>query len=181
MGSNGDFIKYSIVLLMKNIEEPFVYDVPSEEIERFKGFLSDSHKEEFSNRKFFCFDTNTNKSVAVSVANIQLVHFLWEKALEEKPSEYEDDEPPQISIYLRERAKCYTGSFDEFGEASVFFTMLDGWDLHQEKFYSFIDVDGEQITVKFKEIVLIEFNKALLEDGFEELNSDESEDDELQF
>lgn len=166
---NGDVLKYIVKLLLKNFEEPFIYELASEEIDRLKDFLPNIHQKEV--KRFFCFESMNNINVAVSIPDVQLVHFLWEKASHQNIEDEEVYRESSVSFYFRHKAVPYTSDFDENADAALLFSMLDSFD-DEIGFFSFIDIDGEQVSFRLNELTLVEFDSKVLNSGFDELNAE---------
>ncbi len=123
MGSNGDILKYYVKFLIRNIQEPFIYEIGVEEVERLKDRLSQipEHEPDQISPKLFCINTIDKLTVALSVADLQLAHFLWEKdSVQDIPQEIEYDELERedIHFYFRNRQRAYPASVAEAGRAA---------------------------------------------------------------
>jgi len=170
---NGDFLKYFINILIKNEDELISYEVASEEVDRFKDMLADAHKKDI--KRFVCFDTVTNMSIAVSIRDIQLVHFLWEKASTNKLECEDFYMENAVNFYFRNQPRPYSSHFDEYGDAAFLYTLLDSLEFDEFGFYSFVDIDGEQVSLRLDELTLVEFNSKILNEGFDEIHNDMEE------
>jgi hypothetical protein len=169
MSTNGNILRYYIVLVMKGLKKPFRYEVGSEEIERCKNVLDmvSGKSGKLKNQRFFCFAAVNRISVAVSVYDIQLAHFLWEKAMEQND---EDDEPGRegVHFYFRNKLAPYKAGFDNPVDAASLHIRLDSGEFSDSEFFSFLDIDGEEVWVRFNELVLVEFSTPTLDEGHEE-------------
>ena len=174
MGNNGDFYRYFIKLLIRNIVDFLIYEVPLEETERFKNFLYKTPQNDFEmkGRKFFCFKTKESLSVSVSTEEIQFVHFLWEKIDFEDIEDKDLDRDEDIYLYFRNNNKPYSFTFDEPEEASSLHFLLDSGEFEDQEFFSFIDVNGEEVNFNLDEITLVEFKTSTLNEGSKELKDE---------
>ncbi|MFQ5636870.1 MAG: hypothetical protein ACE5IR_02610 [bacterium] len=176
MGSNGDILIYYITLSIREIDESFIYEVGLEEIDRLKDRLSLIPENDLEQKtsKFFCFRAVNNISIAVSLNDIQWANFLWEKASNQN-SDIDNSERRETHFYFRHKPHRYSTTLDKASEAAALYFQLELGEFEETEFYSFLDVDGEEVLVRLNDIVLVEFDSLTLDEGFEELKNEMTE------
>ncbi len=208
MSTNGNIFRHFIKLLVRGFERPFIYEVGSEEVGRLRSMLVDlSHKRaEKKLPNLFMFNAVNNLVVGVSPSAIQLAHFLFERStdrflnqedesLEPKPKEItnnlvteiyleqegEDLEPERsgIHLYLRGRTEPFKVSAAESGDAAALCFQLETGTFESREFYSFIDIDGEEVAICLRDLVVVELRKDVLNEGVEESREGEAELDDF--
>ena len=180
MSSNGDIFKYYLKLLIRNIHEPFIYEVGVEEVERLKHRLSLIPEKDPKQivPKLFCINTVNKLTLAISVDDIQLAHFLWEKDLQQdNGQEIDDDDLDRLDIhfYFRNIPHKYAASVSEAVSTASLYFQLELGTFDESEFSSFLDIDGEEVSIRLSDIVLVEFKTAVLDEGFRELNKESTE------
>jgi hypothetical protein len=180
MASNGDIYTYCIKLLVRNIDEPFLYEVGAEEIDRLKERLSLIEESEPDQilPKLFSFSTVNKLTVLVSVDDIQLAHFLWEKNPQPPIDEgFDEDDPDRedIHYYFRSKPHKYVQTVDEAPCAASLYFQLELGTFDESEFHPLVDADGEEVFVHLRDIVLVEFRTKILDEGFDELKKEVSD------
>lgn len=171
----SDLYNFFLKIKMKGIPEPFLYYVPYSEFERFQDFLENlnySSKDQDSIR-FFCFTTLEKIDVALSSKNIQYVNFLEER--KDHIIKKEINEDYDLSIYFPEDKNVLQMRFDEEVSLSSLIFLLDLGIIKDEPFFSFLDDDGELVSLNLFEPVVFEFNSETLKIGEEELNKENND------
>ena len=173
MSTNGNIYKYFIKLLVRGFDKAFIYEVGMEEIERLQSLLAEQLQpsEENKSPHLFMFNAVNDLVVGVSPTEIQLAHFLFEKGSDQYLDEENGDPDPerrQIHLYLQGRTEPYKISLAEYGDAAVLYFRLEAGTFERSEFYSLLDIDGEEVAVRLQDVILIEFQKDVLNEGIEE-------------
>ena len=123
--------------------------------------------------KFFCISTVNNLAVAISVNDIQLAHFLWEKDLQQDTNqEIMDDisDRSDIHFFFSNSPHKYAVSVSEAVCAASLYFQLELGTFDDSEFASFLDIDGEELSVHLNNLALVEFRTSVVDEGFLELN-----------
>lgn len=184
MSTNGNIFRYFIKLLVRGFEKSFVYEVGKEEIDRLQSVLADlpKQREEKKLPNLFMFNTVNQLVIGVSPVEIQLAHFLFERSTDRYVNEEDGDFDPErshIHLYFRGSAEPYKISTAESGDAAALYFQLETGTFEAHEFYSFLDIDGEEVAVCLKDVVVVEFRKDVLDEGIAESSEDTAELDEF--
>ena len=163
--------QHTLKILIRDIDEPFFYEVPESEKNRVQGFLNSRTESEEgkSGMGFIVFETMDRQlHVAVAIRYLQLIHFLWDPSIHagERLEPVRDE---TMSIYLNGRTKPFEASVDDPVEAAQIVTGLDSEPGFFGMFHSFEDVDGEPVCVRIDQIMLLEISSNVVRDGIEKL------------
>jgi hypothetical protein len=177
MSTNGHIYRYFIKLLVRGFEKPFVYEVGAEEFDRLRRVLADlpQQREEKKQPNLFMFNTANQLVIGVSPTAIQLTHFLVERSSDHYPDEEEGIPDParsQIHLYFNGRPKPYQINTAESGDAAALYFQLETGTFEAHEFYSFLDIDGEEVAICLQEVLVAEFKKDVLDEGI--VKSDEN-------
>lgn len=167
---------YFLKIKMSGIPDPFLYYVSYAEYERFQNFLEDmnySGKDQDSIR-FFCFTTLEKIDVALSSKNIQYVNFIGEMKDDIIKKEIKDDY--DLIIYYPQQKDALRVRFDEDAALSSLIFLLDLGLIADEPFFSFLDDDGELVSLNLFEPVVFEFNSETLQRGQKEIQKDDDDE-----
>ncbi|MGH7451908.1 MAG: hypothetical protein ACRENG_11210 [bacterium] len=176
MSTNGNIFRYFIKLLVRGFEKPFVYEVGTEEIERLQSMIADlpQQREEKKQPNLFMFNTVDQLVVGVSPVEIQLAHFLFERSTDHYLDQGNGDIDPErshVHLYFCSRTEPYKISAAESGDAAALYFQLETGTFDAHGFYSFLDIDGEEVAVCLQDVLLSEFRKDVLDEGI--VKSDE--------
>jgi hypothetical protein len=168
MNLREEYLNYYLRVLMKGFADLFIYKVPkvvSDELDFTLDSIPD--RGTFKN-DYFCFETIDSGHVALSISDIQLVNFLFDIGYTEKEDEEEDEIMDEVGkIYFRGKKEPFVTGFGEPLEALTLFATLEVGDFDNEPFFSFVDIDGEQVTLRIEEIVVLELPESLVSYGEE--------------
>lgn len=178
MSTNGNIFRYFIKLLLRGFEKSFIYEVGMEEIDRLQNLLADLPQKRVEEKvpNLFMFNTANQLVVGVSPGEIQLAHFLFERSsdryVDEEAGEM-DPERSHVHLYLRGRAEPYKISAAESGDIAVLYFRLETGAFAAREFYSFLDIDGEEVAICLPDVLVAEFRKAILDEGIEKPGEDD--------
>lgn len=184
MSTNGHIYRYFIKLLVRSFEKPFVYEVGTEEFDRLQKVLADlpQQREEKKHPNLFMFNTANQLVVGVSPTEIQLTHFLIERSSDRYLDQEEGDIDPersQIHLYFNGRPEPYKISTAESGDAAALYFQLETGTFAPHEFYSFLDIDGEEVAVCLQEVLVAEFKKDVLDEGIVKSDEEVTEVDDF--
>lgn len=184
MSTNGHIFRYFIKLLMRGFQQPFFYEVGTEEFDRLRKVVAElpQQREEKKHPNLFMFNTANQLVVGVSPVEIQLVHFLFERSSDRYPDQEEgasDPERGQIHLYFRGRTEPYKISAAESGDAAAIYFQLETGTFEVHEFYSFLDIDGEEVAVCLQDVLVAEFKKDVLDEGIVKSDEDLAELDDF--
>jgi hypothetical protein len=177
MSTNGHIFRYFIKLLVRGFEQAFIYEVGTEEFDRLRNVLADlpQHREEKKHPNLFMFNTANQLVIGVSPTAIQLSHFLVERSTDRYPDQEQgvpDPERSQIHLYFKGRPEPYQISAAESGDAAALYFQLKTGTFEAHEFYSFLDIDGEEVAICLQEVLVAEFKKAALDEGIVKSDKD---------
>ncbi len=184
MSTNGHIYRYFIKLLVRSFEKPFVYEVGTEEFDRLRSMLADlpKQREEKKQPNLFMFNTANQLVVGVSPTAIQLTHFLVERSSDRYPDQEEGVPDParsQIHLYFNGRPEPYKISTAESGDAAALYFQLETGTFEAHEFYSFLDIDGEEVAICLQDVLVAEFKKDVLDEGIVKSDEDIAELDDF--
>ena len=170
MSTNGNIFRYFIKLLVRGFEKSFIYEVGMEEFDRMRSLLTDLSQKEPEKKlpNLFIFNTANNLVIGVSPTEIQLTHFLIERSSDHYPDQENGDVDPErshIHLYFRGRTEPYKISVAESEDAAALYFQLEAGIFEAREFYSFLDIDGEEVAICLQDVVVVEFRKAVLDEG----------------
>lgn len=164
--SEFEYKDHYLKFFVSGIEEPFIFHVSAEESARASGLQGFPMEDETS--RFFCFDTADGRSVAISLPDVELLHYLWDP-LVIQPSEAkqeDDDEPPhELRLYFRDRAEPFVAMSSDPEDLAVLMLDLDGGHFGGQPFLSFRDEDDEEVAFNTKKLQLIVVPTSELREG----------------
>lgn len=107
----------------------------------------------------------------VRINDIQLFHFLWDPSSHhEEPSVLQSS--TTLRIFFRGRKEPFETSLGKPVDAAALVTQLDvGEDVTH--FWTFDDVDGEEVAIQISEIMLAEVDAEIAREGFREMERGE--------
>jgi len=161
--------QFLINLLVKGFADALEYEVREREWERAQD-LFDHVDTPGSVNRFLVFDCVEGLMVAVRVADIQRVQFLWNPV--EFPSDQKHREE-DARVWLRGRDDPVIVSIgDDKDSLSLLFTQLDTG-FNELAFPGFFDIDDELVRFNAAEIVILTAPLHLVSEGFRVLHGDE--------
>lgn len=165
-------MNYSIVLYFKGIAGQFTYDIVKEEYDRIQNQYNELTYEIVSDSRprFFAFETKNKVNVVVSIKDIQATYFLFDAGTILQETE---ENRSSVNIYLRDRAEAIAVDIDDPLVILDLFRSLESEVYTGVPFFPIEDIDGEDIFVNVREIVLIEFESGMLQEGEEEIEEKE--------
>ncbi|MCG3121419.1 MAG: hypothetical protein ALAOOOJD_04511 [bacterium] len=178
MSTNGNIFRYFIKLLLRGFDKSFIYEVGMEEIDRLRNLLADLPQQRVEKRlpNLFMFNTANQLVVGVSPVEIQLAHFLFERStdryVDEEAGEM-DPERSHVHLYFRGRAEPYKISAAESGDVAVLYFRLEAGAFASREFYSFLDIDGEEVAICLPDVLVAEFRKEILDEGIEKPDAED--------
>jgi hypothetical protein len=156
-------VNYFVKLFLTGIRDPFVFKVEKEQSDRVNIELQSAS----STGRCVVFDTVDDRTVAVSIADIQAAHFLVDVGT--YATSKDDDEPDPIGVYLRGRNEpILAGSEDPEGLNQLLDDLEGPADPSGAEFTSFVDEDGEELVIRYDQLVCMIVPCELLEDEDEE-------------
>lgn len=178
--------RYHLKFLLKNLTEPFLFEVDEETWERLRHLLA-IYEDIESPIPFFCFSTVDGYQIGISIKDIQMMHFLWEHNLEDigdlSAKEFflsadpdEEDKRAQVRIYFRGREQSfesYSSDPERLGVAWLQFELLVQENLNA--FISFPDEDDEVVSFQARHVLLFIVHDSQL--SYEDILSDDLGDD----
>lgn len=168
MDSSEGYLNHYLKILINNLDDFFIYKTSKDVCDDLDALLNNISDEGIGEHDYFCFDTADGGNVALSVSGIQMVNFLFDIGHTEKDDpEAEEAMDEMGKIYLRGKKDPFITGFGEPIEALSLFATLGLGEFDDEPFFSFVDVDGEQVTLRLQEIVLLELPESLVSYGEE--------------
>lgn len=153
--------------LLRDQPNDLVCEVRAKECDRLRDALISRSSSEVM-PDFFAFDTVDGRTVAINLAHVQAVRYLWDPA--KFPSDLKRDSGI-INICLRGREKTLEEYTENPEQLTVLFSILEnGSDV--EAFPSFLDGDGEELQLNAKEIVWVAAPSHLLKEGHRIIEED---------
>jgi len=172
MDSTEGYINHYLKILIKDFDDFLIYKTSKLVCDELDFMLDNIPKEGIFKNGYFCFETIDGGNVALSISDIQMVNFLFDIGHTEKDdTETEEDMDETGRIFFRGKKEPFVTGFGEPIEALSLFAILDLGEFDNEPFFSFVDVDGEQVTLRLEEILLFELPASLVsyaEELFEE-------------
>ncbi|OED37598.1 hypothetical protein AB833_22955 [Chromatiales bacterium (ex Bugula neritina AB1)] len=167
--------EYLINLLMNGLEEPFQYEVREKDWSRAQRVFDNADMIE-SRSGFLIFDTVEGLAVAVCLADVQLVRFLY------NPVQFPSDQKrghDEIQVWLRGRKEVVSMfNGDDQDTLAALFVFLDGG-TETVAFPGFCDLDGEMVHINVSQMVLITAPLHQVQEGHRELRRDGGQFDDL--
>jgi len=194
-----DWEKYSFSFYMRSKSNPFNYEVPENEKEKFYEACNLELKN-IPYNTFFCFETINGLQVCVSLKHLQFAYNLFDPDVEkifstmysenngggsiilsQKKDEAAKERFAQnenIHIYLRGRKEILKCGTDDPVEAFNIIDFLQYYPEHGLQFLSFSDIDDETIVINPEDILVLELPRELYNKGYVEifLNAETDED-----
>ena len=168
MDLSEGYLNHYLKILIKNLDDFLIYKTSKDVCDDLDAVLNNIPDEEINKNDYFCFDTADGGNVALSMNDIQMVNFLFDFGhTEEDDPEAEDAMDEMGKIYFRGKREPFTTDFGEPIEALSLFATLGLGEFDDEPFFSFLDVDGEQVTLRLEEIVVLELPESLVSYGEE--------------
>ena len=156
-----------LYFLLRDESDDLVCEVRANECDRLRDALINSGSSDVMS-EFFVFDTVEGRTVAINLAHVQAVRYLWDPT--KFPSDLKRDSGA-INICLRGRENALEEYTENPEQLSALFSTLDyGSDI--EAFPSFLDEDGEELQLNAKEIVWVAAPSHLLKDGYHIIEED---------
>lgn len=157
--------EYFIEFYLRGIAETFVYPVTQENHERLRAVLPEKEMESVP-PEFWGFETTDNRTVVISVHDIQLARLLWEPGQSDEHERNDTDEySDKLSIYLRGRKEPYRCSTSSARQAFELLIDVDTAPEADSRFLSFVDEDGEEIFFNSSDVVVFEVPKEFVKEG----------------
>ncbi len=186
-----DFEKHSFSFFLRGKRNPFVYEISTEEKERFDD-LSRSGMVDNPYASFFCFETRSGLAVCISLKHLQFAYNLFDPDYEKiyttifsqnngggaismsllrKKVDFGDLYPDHenVHVYLAGRKEILKCGVTEPGEAFNIFVFLDGYRDSTGAFLTFTDIDGETVLINPEDILVLELPRDLYQKGYEEM------------
>ncbi len=158
---------YRLNLLLRGLEEPLDFEVRKDDWARAQGLFGQLG--EFgTERRFLVFNSIEGLAVAVSVEDVQMVHFLCDPAQFASDQKRKED---RVRLWIRARAEPVEVTVaEEKDELAAFFVTLDaGTDL--VPFPGFYDSDGELLYMNAAELVMVTAPLHEVNEGHRKLNA----------
>ena len=167
MGSNEGYLNHYLKILIKNLDDFFIYKTSKDVCDDLDAVLNNIPDGGIGENDYFCFDTTDGGNVALSMNDIQMVNFLFDFGHTEEDDPAEEAMDEMGKICFRGKREPFITDFGEPIEALSLFATLGLGEFDDEPFFSFVDVDGEQVTLRLEEIVLLELPESLVSYGEE--------------
>lgn len=161
--------RYFIKFLFAGRAEALVYQVDEETSDRIRRHVSGIP------RGFCCFTTLDGREVAINLACLDYVHFLWDAAL----SELSVVERWPASIYFSGRHEAFCCDPEDGDEAFGVFFALDTDGSHADPFMTLTDEDGEAVVFDARHIDAIEMSAGLVAEGAAKLDEEPAGDSRM--
>ena len=166
-------MQFLINLSIKGFVDNLEFEVREAEWERAQGFF-DCFDFSHNTSRCLLFDTVDGLTVAVNIADVQVVQFPWNAVQLASDQKHKEDD---VHVWVRGCDKPISVSVDDDTDAlSAFFVFLDSGS-EFEAFPGLIDIDGELVRFNATELVLATAPLHLLREGFRELQRDADFDD----
>ena len=150
--------RHFLKLFLKEETSPLIEEIREQESTRLRNVIDQGAQ---TPNEFFWFDTVDGKSVAINLALLQGVHFLWEPSpLPPDVTRYEGS----IVIALLGRAQRIETHWTSPEQIYDFFTNLQ----HGPEvvpFHGFEDEDGERLMFRASEVVFTIAPLQVIEEG----------------
>ncbi len=164
--SQSEFKDFFLTIYLNGCEAPFRYEVSEAEFTRAKRVFDTDKAAVAPAIRFFCFDTTEGLTVAVSLKDVDLIHYLWEPIkhrLQECPEDKELSE--EIKLYFRGRAEPFV-TFIETPEMLYALSIeLDSNIDPNHAFIEFTDEEGEDIAFNTQHLMVFEAPTDQIEEG----------------
>jgi hypothetical protein len=152
---SGVVMRHFVKCLFSRRKDALVYQVDEETSERIRRNLSGQAA------GFCCFSTLDGRDVAVNLASLDLIHFLWDAA----SPELRAIEHHPACVYFADRAEPFVFDPEEGEEAFNVFFLLDLDAAADEPFIELTDEDGEIVAFDARRVHAIEMSSALVAEG----------------
>ena len=152
-----------IKVWMRTIEEPAVFEVTKEDMERFERSYGDGRD------GFFVCATRDGTHVAINLKHVEAANLLWDTGIVEK--EQTEDEGDWIVLHVLGRKPIWS-DVGEPGDIAYILSMLELADLQQREVLSFVDGDGELMMFDPTSLLYLEVPTSVVEEGQRELESE---------
>lgn len=155
---------YTLVFMLRNQSSDLAFPVRESEQDRLRSILSTERMHPIDT-EFFWFDTIDGRGVAINLADLQAVRYLWDAAVLPPDSTRFDG---GVEICLRGRSELLHTCTDDAVSIFDFFTNLQ-YGPEIVSFPQFNDEDGETMQFNSREIVWAVASKELLDAGCREI------------
>jgi hypothetical protein len=168
-------MRYFVKCMFSGRSEELTYQVDEKTADRVRRNVSGSPND------FCCFSTLDGREVAINLARLDFVHFLWDATLPELAAV----EHLPTYIYFSDREEAFYCDPEDGEEAFNVFFLLELGVMDNGPFLALTDEDGEIVVFDARHIDAIEMSSALVAEGaakFDEesgkypRNSDASQD-----
>ena len=136
---------FQVRLLMKGVPDWLIYDIEHEDVQRFQQELQSPQSEHF-----FCFRSDREQRMVVSLPDIQAANFLCHQAAYRQVNRT----IPRFEIYLRGNPNPYCDELGEVGDLELF---PSDTPLDPDGFLTFLDGDGEAVYLNPGQVMLLNY------------------------
>lgn len=156
---------YLLKIFMRDRPDCMVFPIRQGEADRLETVL-DKDPPPFSDEtRFFWFDTIDGRSVAINLAYLQAVHYLWDAA-PYPADDVRSAEDQDIELLFRGKSEPLHLETDEPAQLHDFFADLERGP-EEVPYPKFEDGDGETIQINPRELVWAIAPKELVTEGLE--------------
>jgi len=163
---SGIVMRHFVKCLFSGRAEALVYQVDEQTSARIRRNLSGD------GAGFCCFTTLDGRDVAVNLAGLDLIHFLWDAASPELSA----IEHHPTCVYFVDRAEPFVCDPQEGEEAFNAFFLLELNGAVDEPIIELTDEDGEIVALDTRRVQAIEMSSALIAEGAPRLDEEAERD-----
>ncbi len=159
MKSESEFKDFSLVFHIAGCDQPHRYEVSEAEFHRARDVLQTPKAQPSETPRFFCFETLTGLWVAVSLKDVELIHYLWDPVkhrLTDPDDDYDEQLPDALKLHFRGNPEPFECGVDTPDELFALTILLDGDFEGDDPFLVFPDGSGEDVAVNVTYLVLAE-------------------------
>lgn len=169
--SEANVMRYFIKLWFGTLEEPVVFRVGEEDMERFRCSYQDCRD------KFYVSSTYGGTDVAINLKHVEAANLLWDAGFE-KDTQSENDAGYWIALHIRNRKPILADIGEPVDLADILLT-LDLAAVEPGEVLAFTDADGELLMFDPAAILYLEVPTSLVREGEKEMQERDGIDDEL--
>ena len=148
-------MRYFVKCMFSGRAEELTYQVDEKTADRVRRNVSATPSD------FCCFSTLDGLEVAISLARLDFIHFLWDAALPQLAAV----EHWPASIYFSGRQEAFICDPQDGEEAFDVFFLLETGVMDNDPFLALTDEDGEVVVFDARHIDAVEMSSALVAEG----------------
>ena len=159
----GMEMHWYIKVWMRTLEEPVVFEVTKEDMERFERIYGSGQD------GFFVCPTREGTHIAINLKHVEAANLLWDAGVHEK--EKTEDGGNWIVLHVHGRKAIWSDVGDP-ADIAYILSALELSDSEQREVLAFTDSDGELMMFDPGSLVYIEVPTSVVEEGQRELEGE---------